>query len=66
MVTDGEIEELHKFALRIGLKIEWFQNKKQNHKHYDLITQRMRKRAVLYGAELVSSKQIIRILKGGN
>jgi len=36
LFTDGNIEELHEFAQKIGLKREWFQNKKLL-KHYDLI-----------------------------
>lgn len=34
--TDGDIEELHKFAQKIGLKRSWFQDKK-NFPHYDLV-----------------------------
>src|SRR3990167_125059 len=35
MYSDGNIEELHEMADRIGLKREWFQNKPEC-PHYDL------------------------------
>jgi len=34
--TDGNIEELHEFAKKIGLKKTWFQNKKR-FPHYDIV-----------------------------
>jgi len=65
LITDGEIHELHKFAVgTLTLKYEWFQDKK--YPHYDLTTARMRALAVRRGAKLVSSKEIVRILKAKN
>ncbi|MFW5962575.1 MAG: DUF4031 domain-containing protein [bacterium] len=60
LITDGEIEELHKFAQKIGLKREWFQNKKKP--HYDLFGGK-RQKAVKAGAIVVSSREIIKILR---
>ena len=34
LITDGDLEELHSFARLLGLKREWFQDKR--HPHYDL------------------------------
>lgn len=36
MWTDGDIEELHKFARKIGMRKTWFQAKKR-FPHYDLV-----------------------------
>lgn len=60
MVTDGEAEELHSFAKQIGLRREWYQNKRLP--HYDLTTPRKIKKAMAAGAKLVTSKDIVRIL----
>jgi hypothetical protein len=63
MVTDGDIEELHAFANKIGLKREWFQGPPaHNHPHYDLTESRQRA-AVIAGAALVTSVQLVQILK---
>jgi len=61
--TDGvhlkadSINELHKFASKIGLKREWFQD--HRHQHYDLTSNKMRERAIKMGAILVTSKELI-------
>jgi hypothetical protein len=46
LIADS-LEELHLMAKTIGLKPEWFQDKK--HKHYD-ITESMYQKAILHGA----------------
>lgn len=49
LVAD-ELDELHAFASRIGMKREWFQGpEKASTPHYDL-TEARRKRAVKLGA----------------
>jgi hypothetical protein len=69
MVTDGEPEELHTFAKRIGLKREWYQEDSGKHQHdkrfphYDITTERMRKKALMFGAKLVNPREIVKILK---
>ena len=55
MFTDGELEELHRFANKIGMKREWFQDRK-NSPHYDL-TPKRRKLAVEHGAIEITTKQ---------
>jgi hypothetical protein len=57
MATDGTLEELHAFALHLGLKRSWFQNKPR-HPHYDL---RPTKRilAIQKGAKAVDSFELI-------
>ncbi len=42
MMTDGNIEELHSFAMKLGLKREYFQNH-PTHPHYDLSISRRNK-----------------------
>lgn len=62
LTTDGPLEELHAFALRIGLKRSWFQ---EHHiaPHYDL-TPGKRRAAILEGAVEVSAReQALRWLK---
>jgi hypothetical protein len=51
MTTDGDPEELHAFAKKIGLKREWFQPwPKASIDHYDLTASR-RKAAVEHWKE---------------
>lgn len=57
LVSDESLNELHAFAKSIGLRREWFQDKRIP--HYDLTTARMRTKAVNSGAVLVSSKEIV-------
>lgn len=56
-MTDGDIEELHDFALRLGLKKTWFQDK-PSRKHYDLSANK-RKQAIAMGAVAVTSKEML-------
>lgn len=52
MFTDGDLEELHQFAARIGLRRSWFQNH-ATLPHYDL-TPRRRRLAMRAGATQVN------------
>ncbi len=57
MIADTE-NELHEFALSIGLKRSWFQNsKKDGIPHYDLTTGR-RKLAVSRGAKEINRREL--------
>lgn len=64
--TDGihliadSLDELHEFALKIGLKREWFQDHPK-HPHYDLFGSK-RYLALEYEIKVVSSKELIKIL----
>ena len=60
LITDGPIDELHKFAKEIGLKRTWFQDHPR-HPHYDIFGMKVRK-AITNGAKFVSSKEIVRRL----
>ncbi len=62
MFADSE-EELHEFANKIGMKIEWFQNKKLP--HYDLTAKR-RQLALSLGAIEIDSSWIKRKLRERN
>ena len=65
--TDGvhlvadTLEELREFAKEMGLKPEWYQQKRL--KHYDLTTKRAVKRALSLGATMVTSRRIVEIAK---
>lgn len=54
------LEELHEFAKRIGMRLEWFQNKKLP--HYDLTFKR-RQLALYLGAIEVNSAWVKKRLK---
>jgi Protein of unknown function (DUF4031) len=57
LFTDSDdVQELHDFALSIGLRREWFQDKPSG-RHYD-VTERMRQRAIRAGAIPVSWRDI--------
>jgi hypothetical protein len=56
--SERGLAELHKMAVKIGLKRNWFQNKKY-HKHYD-VTPSKRKLAISYGAIEVSQREYVR------
>jgi hypothetical protein len=60
LFCDGDLRELHRFALRIGLKRAWFQD--HSFPHYDL-TARKRELAVRLGvtdADLRTTVLLIR------
>lgn len=67
--TDGvhlvseNLEELHEFATRIGLKRSYFEGVRKGHPHYDLTNEAVRRRAYEAGAIQLSSKQILIISK---
>jgi len=61
MATDGELDELHAFAERIGLQRRWFQPH-LSVPHYDLSPSR-RSAAVAGGAIEVSSVDLVRRCK---
>jgi Protein of unknown function (DUF4031) len=57
--TDSDnIEELHLFAEKLGLKRDWFQNKK-NIPHYDLVPTK-RDLAIQFGAQQISIQQFFK------
>ena len=57
MMTNSNLDELHQFAKRIGLKREWFQNH-PIHPHYD-ISESKRKIAIQNGAIPISSEGLL-------
>lgn len=60
MVSDISLEELHQFALWIGVKPHFFHN--SNIKHYDISGEEINK-AIAAGATLVGSKELVKIGK---
>ena len=54
----GTICDLHRFACKIGLREAWFQDHRIP--HYDLTTPRAGARAVAAGAQLVSTRELLR------
>ena len=51
------VEELHSFAVSLGLRREWFQSNPK-HPHYDLFGSMVQK-AIDRGAKQISSKEIV-------
>ncbi len=58
MVSDSSLGELHRFARRLGLRREQFQEHGRL-PHYDLRPE-VREKAVSLGAETVSSKELFK------
>lgn len=58
MATDGDIEELHEMAAKIGMRRSWFQNHPA-HPHYDLSPQK-RLLAIRNGAIELDSFELIK------
>lgn len=61
MIADTEAE-LHAFAQRIGLKVDWFHVSTSGIRHYDLSPNK-RNMAIAYGAIEITGKQLIDIEK---
>lgn len=61
MVTDGDLEELHRFAEQIGISRRRFQPHPR-HPHYDL-TPSSRQLALALGAVEVSTRQLFHLLR---
>ncbi len=60
MITDGEIEELHAFAERLGIQLRRFQDHPR-HPHYDLMPA-SRDLALALGAVPVTTSQLNRLI----
>jgi len=58
-----DLEELHEMALRIGMKMAWFQEDKRL-PHYDLTSSR-RAMAVGLGAKEVTKRQLVDFMLEG-
>lgn len=61
---DADLEELHLFAERLGLKRQWFQGQKPQYPHYDL-SPRMRAKAIRFGAVEIESAGLLYYCKRG-
>ena len=60
-LTADNLDELHKFAQRLGLKREWYQGPpKTAYPHYDTV---FHAKALKLGAQLVDSRVIVRKAK---
>lgn len=60
LLSNNNIEELHEFAHKLGIKRKWFQNKPIP--HYDL-TEKRRKLAVSLGAKEITLRETAKIIK---
>lgn len=58
LVSDTSLKELHDFALRIGMKREWFQD--HRFPHYDVLSETKWLKAMSLGAQMVTSREIVR------
>ena len=57
-ITGKDVERLHAFALSIGLKREWFQDK-PGKPHYDICSRDIWEKALKSGAMLVTTREMI-------
>ena len=62
MIADT-LEELHAFANSVGLSRSYFHGTRKGHPHYDLIG-KWKNIISVYNIKIVSSREIINILKG--
>lgn len=60
--AEGDIEDLHRFAITLGLKTKWFQTK--SYPHYDLTYSR-RELAIQRGAIEVDRRRAVEIWREG-
>ena len=60
MIADT-LDELHTMADKIGVKRQWFQQKRKDMPHYD-ICKTKRKLAIKYGAIEIDQRETVRIL----
>ncbi len=59
--SGGDVNDLHRFACKIGLRECWFQD--HRFPHYDLTTPRAGARAVAAGAHLVRTRELVKALR---
>jgi hypothetical protein len=59
------VEELHEFAKKLGLKREWFQDKK-SFPHYDLVESKREKALELGAEEIKNRSDYLKILTIAN
>jgi hypothetical protein len=57
LVSDHSYDELHEFAVELGLELHWFQGD-----HYD-IPAHVREHAITLGAEPVDARELVRRLR---
>lgn len=62
MWCDGDLDELHAMADRIGLKRSWFQTKNTRFLHYDPVPSK-RALALRHGAEFMRLEDWIKLLR---
>jgi Protein of unknown function (DUF4031) len=67
LLCDGNIQELHAFARRLGLKRSWFQDHHSNARlwHYDL-TPGKRAAALKLGAQVIDGPTFARMILENN
>lgn len=65
LISDVSISELHEFAKNNDIKRCWFHNRRgRNRPHYDITSQEKREKILsVEGVKLISSKEIVTILK---
>ncbi len=61
-LTADTPEELHEFAVRLGSRLEWFQDKGYKW-HYDVPASRFQQ-ALHLGARLITSREMVRLMQG--
>ncbi len=59
MWTDGDPDELHTMAGRLGLQRSYYQTKHKDFPHYDIIPTK-RSQAIGFGAEISSIKEYLK------
>jgi hypothetical protein len=58
LVADS-LEELHKFASKVGLNRRYFEGVRKKHPHYDLTNERVRNLSIEFGAIEITSREVL-------
>lgn len=65
VVMDGvhlvgdNVDELHRFARKVGLKRDWFRGGSRN-PHYDILSKSIRERAIVAGVMVMGTRNLLK------
>ncbi len=62
LVADS-LDELHSFAIKIGLKRHFYEGVRKGHPHYDLTNNKILEKVLLENVSIISSRELLIISK---
>lgn len=60
-LASPDLQELHAFAARVGIKRCWYEGFRKGHPHYDITSEAKAQACLEAGAILVTSRELIRL-----